>query len=285
MKCALVAGFFLLAGVAGAATDFAAARALFDQKHFAEARTAFEQIVAAEPDNAAACHYLGRAFLAQNDRSSLEQAVKWLGRAVELEPNNAHYLGIFGGASLQLAERTRSPFAATHGRDAMEKALALEPDYLEAREGLFQFYQRAPWPLGSSAKAAAHLAEIRQRDPARGAALEAGMKANAKDFAAAFALCNEALHRKPDAYLSLYQYGRTASLSSEHLEQGLACLERCLKLEPQSPAEPTHSYVWLRVGRIQEQLKHEAEARTAYENALQLDAGNKAAADALAKLK
>src|SRR6185436_19616833 len=104
--------------------------------------------------NAEACHYLGRAITARNDNAAFEEGLKWLAKAVELEPNNAVYLGIYGGTSLQLAARNSSISAASKGRDAMEKALTIDPDYLAAREGLFQFYQRAPWPIGSSAKAA-----------------------------------------------------------------------------------------------------------------------------------
>lgn len=262
-----------------------AAIAQFDHQQFDEARAALQKIVAAEPTNAAACHYLGRTLAARNDTASYEEAVKWLGKAAELEPKNPVYLGVFGGTSLHLAERTKSPFAATKGRDAMEKALALDPEYRDAREGLFQFYQRAPWPLGSTTKAAAQLEEIRKRDPVRALALSAGLKANANDFPAAFAMCNESLAKKPDGYLQLYQYGRTASLSGQNLERGLDCLQRCLKQEPQSPAEPTHSYVWLRIARIQERLNHSSEARLAYEKALKLDPANKSASEALQKLK
>src|SRR5439155_1976850 len=100
-----------------------------------------------------------------------EQAVKWLERATALEPTNTRYLGDYGGASLELASRTRSYSAATRGRDAMEKAVALDPDYVDAREGLYQFYQQAPWPIGSSSKAAAQLAEIAKRDPDRATVL------------------------------------------------------------------------------------------------------------------
>jgi tetratricopeptide (TPR) repeat protein len=275
----------LLVSPGRAESDFDAARALLEQKQFTEARAAFEKIVAADPTNAAACYYLGRAIFPRRDTASFEEAAKWLGRAVELEPNNARYLGEYGGTSLQLAERTNSFFTATKGRDAMEKALVLDPDYLEAREGLFQFYQRAPWPLGSAAKAAAQLEAIRKRDPERAIALEAGVKANAKDFPTAFTLCDTALAKRPDSYLALYQFGRTASLSGQNLERGLACLQRCLALEPHSPAAPSHSYVWLRIARIHEQLNHAAEARAAYEAAVKLDPANKAAAEALARLR
>jgi tetratricopeptide (TPR) repeat protein len=241
--------------------------------------------VASDPKNAEACHQLGLVIKARNDLPAYEEALKWLAKAVELEPTNPVYLGDFGGTSLLLASRTNSLSAATKGRDAMEKAVAIDPDYLDAREGLAQFYDRAPWPIGSNAKAAAHLEEIRKRDPERAAILSAVSKARTKDYAAAFNLCDEAIAKRADNYLALYHYGRTASISGQNLERGLECLQRCLKLNPPTPASPTHSNVWQRIGNIQEQLKRPDEARKAYEAALKLDATNSAAASALANLK
>ena len=265
--------------------DFDAALSLFTARRYPEAREAFEKIVAADPKNAAAHHYLGRTITARNDTPALEEGLVSLAKAIELEPNNASYLGIFGGTSLQLAGRTSSLSAATKGRDAMEKALTIDPDYLTAREGLFQFYQRAPWPLGSRAKAEAQLAEIRKRDPDLGTILGVVSRTNAKDFDAAFKLCEEVLQKQPDNYTALYHFGRTASISGQQLERGLACLQRCLNFEPPTPASPTHSHAWQRIGNIQEQLQRPKEARTAYETSLKLDPSNRQAADALAKLK
>lgn len=284
-----VLSFALFASNANAASpttaEFDAALSLFNARRYPEAREAFETIIATDPKNAAAHHYLGRTIAARNDTPALEEAVVALARAIELEPNNATYLGILGGTSLQLAGRTTSISAATKGRDAMEKALTIDPDYLMAREGLFQFYQRAPWPFGSSSKAATHLAEIRKRDPDLATILGVVSKTNAKEFDAAFKLCEDVIHKQPDNYTALYHFGRTASISGKQLDRGLACLQRCLKFEPPTPASPTHSHAWQRIGNIQEQLQRPAEARTAYETALRLDPSNRQASDALAKLK
>lgn len=281
--------FALMTPNASAATpttaDFDAALSLFNARRYPEAREAFEKIIAIEAKNAAAHYYLGRTIAARNDTPALEEAVIALAKAIELDPNNATYLGIFGGTLLQLAGRTTSISAATKGRDAMEKALTIDPDYLMAREGLFQFYLRAPWPLGSSSKAAAQLAEIRKRDPDLATILGVVSKTNAKEFNAAFKLCEDVLHKQPDNYTALYHFGRTASISGKQLERGLECLQRCLRFEPPTPASPTHSHAWQRIGNIQEQLKRPAEARTAYETALELDPSNRQASDALAKLK
>ena len=281
---AMVAFASVLAG-AGNTAGFDAAVALFEAKRYPEARAAFEKILAANPKDAAACHYLGRTIMMRNDESALEEGLVWLAKAIELEPNNARYLGVFGGASLQLASRSNSLSAANKGRDAMEKALAIDPDYLDAREGLYQFYQRAPWPIGSGAKAKAQLDEIRKREPDLATVLGVASLVRTRKFGDAFAICEEVLAKNPDNYVALYHYGRTASISGQNLERGLDALKRCLKVEPPTPASPTHSHTWQRMGNILEQLGRVDDARTAYENALKLDPGNRQASDALAKLK
>jgi tetratricopeptide (TPR) repeat protein len=274
----------LLAAAASAA-PLDDAIALFKAKQYPSARAALEQIATAEPANAAAAYYLGQTLLRRGDTKALEEAVPWLAKAVALDPKNATYLADFGGASLQLASRTSSLSAATKGRDAMEKSLVLNPENLDAREGLFQFYQRAPWPIGSSSKAATQLEEIRRRDADRATVLSVNTKVSAKDYAAAFRMLDEALAKNPDNYAALYFYGRTASISDLNLAAGLANLEKCLTLPPPGAASPTHSNVWNRIGNLHEKLQHPAEARRAYEEALKLDPDNKPAADALAKLR
>jgi predicted Zn-dependent protease len=262
-----------------------AAIELFRARRYPEARAALEEIVATHPRDARACHYLGRTLELRADANALPEALVWLQRAAELEPANSVYVGRYGGASLLLAERTRSPAAALRGRAAMERAVELNPDDLDAREGLCQFYLRAPWPLGSRSRARVHLDAIRQRDAGRALVLEVLERIRERDFAAAFRLCDEALARDPANYNALYQLGATALASGEQLERGLRALQDCAALTPPTPSSPSRSVVWQRIGSLQEKLHHPAEARAAYAEAVRLDAGNREAAAALATLK
>lgn len=269
--------------LAGAGTLEEAA-ALVEAHRYPEALQMLEPLVAAEPTNAAACHYLGRALVARNDSTSLEEGLTWLQRAVNLKPDDARYLGSFGASSLQLASRTNSLSRATQGRDALEKAVSLDAGQLDAREALFLFYQRAPWPLGSRAKAAVHLEEIRRRNPDLGTVLDVTTKVTAKDFAAAFQQCDAVLARSPENYVALYHYGRTASICGENLSTGLSHLQKCLTLPPPTAASPTHSHVWHRIGVVRERLHEPGEARAAYAEAVRIDPSNRQAAEALARL-
>jgi cytochrome c-type biogenesis protein CcmH/NrfG len=157
-----------LAGSLRADPDFDRAVRLYGERQYPEARAALERITAARPQDAAACYYLGMTLRHRGDPQALDAAVVWLEKAVALAPANAAYLGDYGGTCLELADQHHSFTFATRGRSAMEKAILLNPDNLDARQGLMQFYARAPWPLGSSARARTQADEILRRDPARG---------------------------------------------------------------------------------------------------------------------
>lgn len=267
------------------AADLAAALALIEARRFPEAHEALDAILKAEPGNAAACHHLGRVLARRSDPTALEESAKWHGRAAELEPRNAAYVGAYGGALLNAANKSRSFSTATKGRDMLEKAVALDPAQLDAREALFRFYYHAPWPIGSNAKAYAHLDALRKHDAERANVLSVISKVDNKDYAGAFKVCDDLLAAQPAHYTALYQYGRTAAISGQNLERGAERLRQCLAQTPPLPTSPRHTDVWNRLGNIEEKLKHPAEARAAYEAALKLEPANKAAADALARLK
>jgi cytochrome c-type biogenesis protein CcmH/NrfG len=184
---------FLLLALAGALRadpGLDAAVQLYAARQYPEAQAALEALVAAHPSDAAACYYLGMTLRHRGDDRARDAAVTWLEKAVTLDPANATYLGDYGGTCLELADQHHSFTFATRGRSAMEKAIALDPDNLDARQGLMQFYARAPWPLGSAARARTEADEILRRAPARGLrtflvlgrALEkAGNRAEARD--------------------------------------------------------------------------------------------------------
>lgn len=270
-----------LSALAAAPLDDAIA--LYDAKRYPEARAALEKLTAAEPTNAAAAHQLGLTLLLRGDTNALKDAVPWLAKAAELEPTNSTYLADFGGPCMQLADKTNSLSGATRGRDAMLKAIELNPNNLDAREGVMQFFAQAPWPIGSSVKAAAQADEIAKRDPARGFLAQVTLKTSAKKYAEASALCETYLKTNPDAYTALYQIGKFAAITGENLNRGLVTLRRCLELTPPENF-PGHAGVRYRMGVIMEKKGDKPAAREAYEAALKLDPAMKQAAAALAKL-
>lgn len=127
-------------------------------------------VLATDPvAEAARLNHLGSVTLHSDAPTALRDALALFQQAVDLQPRNASYWGDLGGAALLVAQKERSYFMAVRGRDGLEKAVALNPGDLDAREGLMQFYGIAPWPLGDEDRARDEAAEIGGRDAARGA--------------------------------------------------------------------------------------------------------------------
>jgi Flp pilus assembly protein TadD len=167
-------GLCLLAGLswgpapARAASPLADAEALYNSRHYPEARALLEPLVAAEPSNAAASYFLGMAYLRAGGPAALDSARQWLGRALKLAPDDEGYLAEYAGVCLLMADRDSSFSLALEGRDDMARAVEANPGDIEAREGLMRFYAKAPWPLGDSGKAMDMAAAIARKDPVKG---------------------------------------------------------------------------------------------------------------------
>ncbi|HEX3728706.1 MAG TPA: hypothetical protein VHV47_02800 [Opitutaceae bacterium] len=141
--------------------------ALYRHKEYPAARAALEKILNAGHKSAAACYYYGMTLSQGPDTGALEEAVPWLEQAVTLEPENPTYQGDYGGICFEIADRRRSLSYASRGRKAMLRAIALDPNDLDAREGLMRFFAEAPWPVGSESRAREQAEEIARRNPGR----------------------------------------------------------------------------------------------------------------------
>lgn len=266
--------------------ELAAAIALFDAKRVPEARPQLAGIVAKEPKNIRALWYLGRSELAMQRR---EEAAATLAKAADLAPKDHRILADYGSASLLRATELGVSFSAIgcarRGRAALEQAVALSPDTIAYREGLVQFYTRAPGFVGGDFdKAYAHIAEIAKRDPARGTVIRANTLAAEKRYDEALAVCEKFLLAAPDNYLALYTLGRIASETGRELARGEAALRRCLELTPRIE-EPDHAGAHYRLGLIAEKAARPADARREYTAALALEPAFPEAKAALSRLK
>jgi tetratricopeptide (TPR) repeat protein len=234
-------------------------------------------------------------------------AVDLLEKAVELNPRSSEYydwLGKAYGTQAQKAGKLKQPFLAKKTKDAWEKAIALDPNNLEAREDIIQYYLQAPGFLGGSKDKARDAAfEVRKRSPYRGAfvvanvcaeikdqpCVEREMKslianfpdsssaysslaayyANAKDYERAFAVVEGRLKAKPSDPAALYSLGRTASLSGQNLERGEQALRAYIAAP--LPTGPAVANAHLRLGMIAEKRGAKDVARREYQTALQLN--------------
>ena len=66
------------------------------QKRYAESETVFRQLVAREPQNAAALNYLGYMMAVRGDR--LDESIEFVQRALKLDPDNSSFLDSLGWA-------------------------------------------------------------------------------------------------------------------------------------------------------------------------------------------
>lgn len=281
---------FLLALLAAAApsaaesADFAAARALFEAKRPVEARGAFEALAAAEPRNADAHYYLGRLALLRDDADA---AVRELCTAESLAPDSARIhqaLGDAYGYSAMRAGLVSRFSLALKCLGEFQRAEALEPDNLETRARLLEYYSRARWVIGGGFdKARAEAAKIMELDPGRGHEAYAALYIADGKYDLALAELDGALKAAPDDYVSLYQLGLLAATSGQHLDLGVASLRHCMRLAAPQGAPP-HSAAQWRLGNILEKQGDPAGARIAYEAALELNPSFTPASDALTKL-
>ncbi len=111
----------------------------------------------------------GRSAL---DRGDPQTAVNLLQKVVAQNPRDAgtHYLlGVAYGYLAEKADIFRQASLARHTRDEFERAVRIDPDNLDARFALVEFYSMAPRFLGGSRQKALQQAEeIRKRDPKAG---------------------------------------------------------------------------------------------------------------------
>lgn len=270
----------LLAGVTTVAAE--TAEKLLAQRRLPEAQRAFEQRIRLHPDDAEAHHQLGRLVLARNDYAA---AIPALERAVELKPDRAGYHFHYGAACLQYADHLGKNFRALslgrRGRNAMLRAVELAPDNVEFRQGLIEFYLRAPSIVGGSINKARHEAEaLRRIDPREGLIALAMVQLRTKEPGAAFALYFGWLDSAPDDYQILYLAGRAAADTGLHLERGIASLRRCLTLPP-PPRSVAHATVYHHLARALQRHGDVEAARAAYRAALQLEPAQHAAFEEL----
>lgn len=289
---------------------------LFEARKYAEARAIL--IPHGERD-ASAAYYLGRIEMG-NDEAG--KAAEWFERAVKMNPKSAVYydwLGRAYGTQARGASIFRLPSLARKTKAALETALALDPDNLDVRDDLLVFYGQAPGFVGGSKeKAREMLLEIKKRNAYRGllaaASLCVGEKdiacaereltgmvttypdsaavyaslaafyANQKQFDKAFAVLDDRLRKKPNEVTTLYQVGRTASLSGQNLDMGEQAFKTLLA-NPTPERGPAPASIHYRLGMIYEKKGATDLAREEYRATLQLNPSHKDAQKALAALK
>jgi tetratricopeptide (TPR) repeat protein len=291
-------------------------------------RPLVEPVANGETDEIAAVAAAGDdvAALLEQARDDLEadqvdRAVATLERVLELRPEDADghywlaraYLVKLNDASMFKKLGYSKKVRAGYGR-----ALELDPDHGDAREGLAQYLFNAPAVAGGSfEKGLEQARELERREPLRAHVLLGQVYTRRKDYAAALGEYEAALGLAPedadlhyrvglvcqlderwdrafaeferaialgDDLRSLYQIGRTGVFSGQRLAQAREALEDYVAREPDSERLPSVANALWRLGMIHELEQHDDLARKAYERALALDPDNEQAREALENL-
>lgn len=300
---------------AQAPSPSAAGIALYDQGRYEEAKHALAPL----PNDPQALFTLGRIALVQNEAA---KAADYLEKAVAKAPNNASYhfwLGQAYGTQAQSASLFGQASLAKKTQAEFERAVQLDPNNLEAREGLMEYYLLAPGIMGGSdEKALAEAAEIRKRDAFEGhkafgriyshdkkadlarneyiAAVREQPNAPKthyhlgtfylfeKNYKAALEEMDAALKLDPSYMPAVFQIGHLAVLSSSNFARGEESLRRYLAYVPKAGEPPLgRAHYWL--GGIYEKQGKKAEAKASYAQALKLNPGAKDVAEAMKRVE
>jgi tetratricopeptide (TPR) repeat protein len=188
----------LLVGAMAVLGDDSAAEKLAEGGHWKRLRALEEPRVAANSNDADAVYYLGRAKMESRD---LESAVKLAEKAVALSPNSSRAHLLVADVAIQMAQNAgifKGLGLAHRFREEAEKAIALDPKNLDAREDLMEFYFDAPGIGGGDKKKAYAMAEeIGQINATRGLLAKANLAGKEKNPAKQEELYKKALEAGP----------------------------------------------------------------------------------------
>lgn len=260
----------------------------------------------------------GKALM---DKRDYEHAAEVLEKAVAAAPKNAeaHYLlgsvygqlamkaGMFGAASY--ASKTQTQF---------EEAVKADPNYLDGRVALMEYYMMAPAFMGGSeSKAIEQANEIKKRDVYRGhtswayiynrqkkpelarkevvdlvreqpaspkAHLALGVQYIVeKNYPAAATEVDRALKLDPKYTQAWFRYGQLAALTGTNLPRGEESLRKYLATTPARNELPLYrAHYWL--GQIYEKTGRKAEAKASYAASLKIQPEQKDVTEALKRV-
>jgi len=256
--------------------------------------------------------------LVQDDQ--YEEAIPILEAAVETLPNNAdaHYwLGAAYGLKAQQSNVLKQATLAPRIRKHFERSVALDPNHLDARMALVEFYLQAPSFMGGSKDKALEQAKaIYSRDEAVGVQSLVRVHEAAEEYDKveqvykdAIALATDDTLLKlnlgffyqrteqydrafdtfeklavSDNWYALYQVGRTAVFSGQRLARGAEALETYVQHQP-TAQEPDLASAHYHLGMVYEQMSRSDDAAEAYARAFELNPQLTEARKALSKLR
>jgi tetratricopeptide (TPR) repeat protein len=255
----------------------------------------------------------------ENDQHA--KAAELLEQAIKLNPKKVEYhiaLAEAYGEQAMSAGMFKAMGLAKKSKAALERAVALDPRSIEARNGLIQFHLMAPGVVGGDKqKAVEHANEIRKIDPlqgrrafvriymaqkqpelARKEAVEAVREApnsaaahfllgnvyfTEKNWTAALHEYEYALKVDPSFMPAKFRIGVVAADSKTNQARGEEMLKSYVAYKPKS-GEPVLGSAWYYLGKLYEGMGRKADAKQAYLSAQKLAPKAKEIAEALKRV-
>ena len=202
-------------------------------------RTQFEQSLqilgAAAVKDAQVYALIGQNLFMLGDQKKAADALE---KAVAAEPANAEFalwLGRAYGRRAETANPFSAPGLASKARQFFEKAVELNPRYVEALSDLFEYYLEAPGFLGGGLdKAEATAARIAQLDAAEGHGARAALAERRKQYGSAEDEFRRAVAASPGEIGRLIDLARFLARRGR-IQEADQSLERAEHIAPDSP--------------------------------------------------
>ena len=258
---------------------------------------------------------------AAHSAGKADEAVGFFERAVALDRTNAIYhmwLGHAYSRQIKGAGVLRQPLIARRSAAAYNKAAELDPSSADIAEARIEFFLGAPGIVGGGVdKARAEAARLTKLDEYRGELATARIAMhqqqpqeaeriyrslltrftdqsgaveplvlllqNAQRYEEAFSVVDLRLAERPDETESLYNLGRLASVSGQHLARGESAMLRFLEVVGTDSLRQANGH--FRLGVIKEKLRDTEAAIAAYRTAVLLYPRHQLAANALKNLE
>ena len=291
------------------------AKKSYESRKYPDVIKLLEAVRNGEKDYAGARYYLGRVSF---DQKRYDDAQDFFEEAIEANDKVAEYHNWLGNTYGQIAQEAniiKQGMLASKMKAEWERAVALNPAYIDPRQSLIQYYLQAPGIMGGSVDKAKETArqimalnaaqghlqmgniyvkekklgeaekefiEMVKVDPAYLSGL-ANFYTGQKQYDKAFTLFEEAVQKNSRDMGAVYQFGKTSAVSGQKLDRGEECLKKYLTYTPKQN-EPSHAGANMRLAQINEKKGNKVEAKKFYEAALRLDGSLKEAREGLQRI-
>lgn len=259
---------------------------IYNKKNYYGAKKFFQDYLITHPEMAEAYYYLGRIELVEKNP---EQATEYFDKAVEIDSRESEYLTWQGIAYIQLLSKVdfmRQGIYAPKALRALETAVELDPENIDARMWLAGYYSEAPvFAGGSEEKAKEQYEAVLQINPdfVPGYVNYGLMLLKLEEYEPAFQNLERALEIDSDNYSVCLNMGKLSAESGRYLTQGEMALKKFIALGGDAYRDSLDE-AWWYLGTIYLHHENTKQARSAFEKALALDPANEEYQKSLKKL-